>query len=138
MRSLKQSLSLHRRGAISTRLKIVTLAEVVKRRLLYLDRKHLKKEILKILRKNSQKLIDSTYSPEVREEILRSGITQYHRLVLQDMEGGRSLYRSSEEMKKRRILKSFHSGLGQGEEGPGYPLPWITLQVQGRKNVVDP
>ena len=90
---------------MATRQKIVTLAEEVRRRMMNMDRQSTKKERLEVLRKFSQKLEDSSYSKDVRQEILKSGLTRYYRLVLQEVAGGRKLYRSAQEMKDGRSLK---------------------------------
>ena len=82
----------HGRGAVATRQKIITLAEEVRRRMMNADQDHSKEERLMILEKFSQKLIDSGYGQEVRQEILTSGLTRYYRIVLQDAEGNRKLY----------------------------------------------
>ena len=39
-------------------------------------------------------MVDSANTKEVRKEILMSGITRYYRLVLKDVVGSKSLYRS--------------------------------------------
>ena len=54
---------------------------------------------------NIQKMVDSANTKEVRKEILTSGITRYYRLVLKDVVGSKSLYRSDKNMKDCRDLK---------------------------------
>ena len=46
------------------------------------------------------------YGRETRKEIITSGVKRYYRLVLQEMVGVRKLYRSREDMKEGRRLKS--------------------------------
>ena len=99
----------HRRGATSTRSKIITLAKEVKRRLINMDRTHGKKERKEELKKFSQKMVDSAYGKETRKEILTSGIKRYYRLILQELAGMRKLYRSRDDMKEGRRLKSLWS-----------------------------
>ena len=96
----------HGRGATSTRSKIITLAEEVKRRLLNMDRSHGKEERKQEIKKFSQKMVDSAYGKETRKEIITSGVKRYFRLVLQELAGVRKVYRSREDMKEGRRLKS--------------------------------
>ena len=71
-----------------------------------MDRTHGKEERKEELRKLSQKMVDSAYSKETRKEILTSGVKRYYRLILQELAGMRKLYRSREDMKEGRKLKS--------------------------------
>ena len=71
-----------------------------------MDKRHSKKERVEELRKFSQKMVDSAYNKETRKEILTSGVKRYYRLVLQELAGMRKLYRSREDMKEGRKLKS--------------------------------
>ena len=48
-----------------------------------------------------QKLADSGYGKEMRIEILKAGIKRYYRLILQEIAGVRSLYRSLIQMAPR-------------------------------------
>ena len=96
----------HGRGATSTKSKIITLAEEVKRRLLNMDRSHGKEERIQELKRFSQKMVDSAYGKDTRKEVITSGIKRYSRLVLQELAGVRKVYRSREEMKEGRRLKS--------------------------------
>ena len=100
----------HGRGACSTKQKITILSEEVKRRILNQDSRHSKEEREIVLRGFSQKLIDSGYTKEVRKEILASGVRRYYRLRLQDSNGVRNLYRTSEEMLQSRRKKSGLNG----------------------------
>ena len=81
------------------------LAEETKRRIYNQDRAHTAKERLVDLDKFVQKLADSGYGKDTRKEILTAGIKRYYRLVLQQVNGGRSLYRSAREMAPKRSLK---------------------------------
>ena len=73
------------------------------------DQGHTRQERLDIIRKFSQKLIDSGHSQEVCKEITKSGLTRFFRLVLLEVAGERILYRSADDMKEGRVLKKFHS-----------------------------
>ena len=53
----------------------------------------------------TQKLMDSGYGKSCRREILTSGIKRYYHLVLQEIAGGRSVYRSVQEMLPQRRIK---------------------------------
>ena len=66
----------HAKGAHTWRSKIVTLGEEVRRRLRNTDTGHSKEEVLGILKKFSQKMIDSGYDLGSRQEILKSGIQE--------------------------------------------------------------
>ena len=59
-----------------------------------------------MIRRFSQKMVDSSYVTETRKDILVSGITRYYRLVLQELAGKRNLYRTTEELKGGREKKS--------------------------------
>ena len=93
------------RGACSSKQKIVTLAEEVRRRLTNQDRFHSIEERLQELNNFSQKLIDSGYQEVNRKEILKSGISRYYRIRLLELPGVRKLYRSAADMAKARDLK---------------------------------
>ena len=60
----------HGRGACSIKQKITIPSEEVKRRMLNLDTRHSEEERETVLKGFSQKLIDSSYTREVRKEIL--------------------------------------------------------------------
>ena len=84
-----------------------------------MDGNHSKEERLQVLRKFSRKMADSCYGKEVREEIIKSGITRYYRLLLQEIAGERRLNRSGQEMRENRKLKNFRNITGfapRGEE----------------------
>ena len=82
----------HGRGACSTKQKITILSEEVKRRLYNQDKLHSIKERETELERFSKKMIDSSYTSEVRREILVSGIKRYYRMRLMEVSGVRSLY----------------------------------------------
>ena len=90
----------HGRGAISIKSKIVTLSEEIKRRMANMDRLHSKEERISELKIFSQKMCDSAYGKENRQEIVKAGLKRYYRLLLTEKAGGRKLYRSSTEMKE--------------------------------------
>ena len=95
----------HGRGACAIKQKITILGEEVRRRLFNQDPSHTVDERVDILRRFSQKMIDSGYTVEVRREILESGTKRYYRMRLSELAGIRNLYRSSEEMKTSRNQK---------------------------------
>merc|ERR1711873_323483 len=53
----------------------------------------------------TQKMSNSGYGKQMRREILKAGVKRYYRLRLQEEAGGRSLYRSLQEMAPQRSLK---------------------------------
>ena len=91
----------HSRGACPTKQKVIVLAEEAKRRLYNQDRDHTVTDRLKDLKD----LIDSDYGKESRREIRKAGIKRFYRLILQEAAGGRSLYRSIEDILPQRKLK---------------------------------
>ena len=84
---------------------IIILAEETKRWLYNLDKCHSLEDRMKDLSPFIQKLVDSGYGRDNRREILTSGIKRYYRLVLQEVSGGRSIYRTLEEMIPQRRIK---------------------------------
>ena len=85
--------------------KIILLAEETKRRLLNQDRAHTVEDRLGDVKALAQKMADSEYGKDTRQEILKAGIKRYYRLLLQEVAGGRSLYRTLEEMIPQRRVK---------------------------------
>ena len=85
---------------------MVTLSEEVRRRLRNTDLKHSEKEVLEIIKKFTQKMVDSGYDTGSRQEILRSGIRKYHRELAQAVREGSSIYRTRKEMNAKRELRS--------------------------------
>ena len=81
----------HNRGACPMKQKIVVLAEETKRRLFNQDRAHSVEDRLKDLKALVQKMADSEYGKNTRQEILKAGIKRYYRLLLQEVAGVRSL-----------------------------------------------
>lgn len=57
-------------------------------------------EKLEVLCKFSQKMTDSESTLDLRREVMKSGITRYYRMILQEKAGIRKLYRMSDDMKK--------------------------------------
>ena len=54
-------------------------------------------------------MLDSSYIREFMTDILASNVRHYYRLVLIDIAGKRSLYRSAEEMREGREMKPFQT-----------------------------
>ena len=50
-----------------------------------MDPQHGKGERLKVIRDFSKKLADSSYTTEVRKNIMTSGVTRYYTLVLMEL-----------------------------------------------------
>ena len=81
------------------------MAEETKRRLYNQDRSHSIQDRLGDMKNLIQNLADSGYGKEIRVEILKAGIKRYYRLILQEIAGVRSLYRSLIETAPQRKLK---------------------------------
>ena len=62
-----------------------------------------------MVRKYIQKLTDSGYNTNQRMEILRSGCVRFCRRQIEDLTGGRKLYRMEREMKSARKAKKFRN-----------------------------
>ena len=108
---LTSPLVFHNRGACPTKQKIIILAEETKRRLFNQDRAHQVDERLKDITVLIQKMANSGYGRDMRKEILVAGIKRYYRLVLQELAGGRSLYRPLDEMAPQRRMKALKTRL---------------------------
>ena len=67
------------------------MAEEVRRRMMNQDKHHDREERIILLKKFSQKLIDSGYGKENRRDILKSGMTRYYRITLMEEAGIRKL-----------------------------------------------
>ena len=74
-----------------------------------MDEEHTKEEKEGVVRKFIQKLIDSGYTSNQRREIIRSGCTRFCRRQIEELTGGRQLYRSEGEMKSARKAKKFRN-----------------------------
>ena len=96
----------HAKGAHTWRSKLVTLGEETRRRMRNTDRYHNRRDILEILKKFSQKLTDSGYDASSRQEILRSGLRKSYRDFAQAKRDGVSVYRTRQQMDKKRELKT--------------------------------
>ena len=82
------------------------MGEEVRRRMRNTDRYHTRTEILDILRKFSQKMTDSGYDVSSRQEILRSGLRKTYRDLAQAKREGVSVYRTRQQMNKKREIKN--------------------------------
>ena len=70
------------------------------------DGKHSKEEVLLILDKFSQKLVDSGYDLGTREDILKSGLRKGYRELAQARREGASRYRTRQQMNESKEVKS--------------------------------
>ena len=95
----------HSRGACPVKQKVIVLTEEAKRCLFNQGRDHKVEERVKDIYTFINKLVNSGYGKDLRREILTAGIKRFYRLMLQEAAGGRSLYRSMEEIVPRRRLK---------------------------------
>ena len=76
-----------------------------------MDLHHTEEERTQIVQSFLQKLIDSWYNQDHREEIIKSGCRRYSRRLIEEATGGRPLYRSAEQMKTARRMKTFNNNL---------------------------
>ena len=76
-----------------------------------MDQFHTEEQREEIVQNFLQKLIDSGYNQEHRQEIIKSGCRKFSRRLIEDATGGRPLYRSVEQMRSARRVKSFNSNL---------------------------
>ena len=63
-----------------------------------MDRKHNREDVLDVLKRYIQKLVDSDYDTSTREEILKAGFRKYYRDVARAHGEGRLLQRLQKEM----------------------------------------
>lgn len=96
----------HAKGAYIWRAMLVTLGEEVRRRLRNTDTAHTDSQLLKILKRFSQMLIDSGYDLTSRQEILKSGIRKLYREMAQAMREGNSIYRTRTQMNQKKEIKT--------------------------------
>ena len=68
---------------------------------------HTDQEILEVVGDFLQKLADSDYNHNHRVEIIRSECRRFSRREIEDLTGGKPLYRMAEQMRKARKLKIF-------------------------------
>ena len=81
----------HAKGAHTWKLNLVRLGEEVRRRLQNTDRKHTEAKVLEILTKFSQKMTDSDYDVNSRQEVLKSGMRKYYTELAQAVREGTHL-----------------------------------------------
>ena len=94
----------HANGVYAWKPKLTTMSEEFRRRLLHMDSQHTNPEKDEVIEDFLQKMTDSGYNQGARKEVIISAVKKYYRQVLEDQTGGRSLYRSSEEMADSRKL----------------------------------
>ena len=106
-----------------------------------MDRSHGKEERIQELKRFSQKMVDSAYGKDTRKEVITSGVKRYSRLVLQELAGVRKGYRSREEMKEGRRLKSLWNRTWyksrRGGTKVSADLDHPTLDQKGKRRGVD-
>ena len=74
----------HANSAYSWKPKITTLAEELGRRFCNMDQHHTEEERDEVVKRFLQKLVDSGYNKEHREEIIKSGCKRFSRRLIQD------------------------------------------------------
>ena len=84
----------------------MTLGEEVRRRMRNTDRRHGKEEILSILTKFCQKLVDSGYDLGTRQEILKTGLRKSYRELAQARREGSSRYRTRQQMSESKEVRN--------------------------------
>ena len=99
----------HSNGAHEWRSKVTTMSEELRRRLLHMDTKHSRKDILDVVRKFFQKMEDSKYGKPAREEVIRSAVKKYWRMVLKEVTGRKDMYRTREVMNKEGRFKNMRT-----------------------------
>ena len=95
----------HALGAFDWKMKLTTMSEELRRRLIHMDKAHSTEERIHVARKFFQKLEDSGYNAKAREEIVKSATKKYWRIRLLDMIGERDMYRSHELMEEEGKFK---------------------------------
>ena len=73
------------------------------------DRLHTVMEVLEVLKIFSQKMIDSGYDGSSRQEVLKSGLRKYFRELAKATAEGHSIYRSRQEMDRKKEVKDLVS-----------------------------
>ena len=90
----------HAAGAHNWKSKIITLAEELRRRYLYMDQGHSNGDREAVIRDFLQKMADSGYSHEARKEVIVSATRKYCRQLMDQI-----IYCTSEEMAASRSIK---------------------------------
>ena len=75
-KEITSPLVFHAQGAHSWRSKLITLAEEMRRRYLHMDQDHTWEEQYPIMKDFLQKMADSGYSHQTREEVIKSATTK--------------------------------------------------------------
>ena len=96
-------------SAYGLKAKITTLAEELGRRLVNIDQQHTEEEITEVVQDYIQKLMDSGYNHNQRKEIIRSGCKKFCRRQIEDLTGGKQLYRTEGQMKAARKAKKLNN-----------------------------
>ena len=122
----------HGKGAYPWRLKLITLAEEVTRRMVNMDRGHTMDERLAVMNKFCTMMKDSHYNTKSRWQIIYSGLVKYYRMLAVQSMGGRRINRSAAEMKGARTLKQlnnrtwFRNKKGGQDAKEKKETPWLT------------
>ena len=106
------------------------------------DTQHSVEQRVSVLKRFSQKMIDSGYAADVRKEILESGIRRYFRLRLSQEAGIRNLYHTPGEMKSARDRKSTSAkawfkprrGGARNSVQKDYPIRWPEKATKERRS----
>ena len=130
----------HAKAAYSDRSKIVTLAEELRRRLRNTDRAHKKEDLVVILEKFIGKMANSGYNVSSRREVIKSGVTKYYRELRDWRTGGKSLYRTQDQMGRDRRYKGlekmtwFRSKRGGRQVTTEKDNPWLARQRRDQED----
>ena len=84
----------------------MTLPQEVRRRLRNMDRVHDQSEVLEVLKRFSQKILDNGCDPSSRKEILTSGIRKHYRDLAYAAKEGTSLYWTRSEINLNKDVKT--------------------------------
>ena len=74
-----------------------------------MDPNHKMEEILEVARSFMVKMANSGYNKATRWEVLRSATVKFYREKAEWLTGGKSLYRSKQEMATRRRFKALEA-----------------------------
>ena len=85
------------------------LAEELGRRLVNMDPYHTEEERTAVVEDYLPKLADSGYNQDHRQEILRSGCKKFCMRQIEDITGGKLIYRREAKMKASRKSNKFNN-----------------------------
>ena len=82
------------------------LSEELRRRLLHMDGLHTDQERTEIMKALLQKMLGSGYRHRTRKEVIKSACGKFSRQLIEEYTEGRKVYRSVEDKKTSRRMKS--------------------------------